>query len=138
MLQPNKNLSTCVCAACILHAATHRFVFKKAHLSGDDFRIFDGSSGRPVAVLHHFGKNPYEKLDPLSLGNFSDAHQHMVSCYESASAKVCSPRVRHAHLLRVLLSSLTVIGARVMHCSVQHITVSGTSQCVDVVVDAHC
>jgi hypothetical protein len=55
-------------------------VFKKAHLSGDDFRVFDGSSGRPVAVLHHFGKNPYEKLDPLSLGNFSDRHEHMVSC----------------------------------------------------------
>ncbi|WIA42787.1 hypothetical protein OEZ86_008726 [Tetradesmus obliquus] len=44
-------------------------------------RIFDGSSGRPVAVLRHFGKNPFEKLDPLSLGNFSDAHQHMVSSY---------------------------------------------------------
>jgi hypothetical protein len=55
-------------------------VFKKAHLSRDDFRVFDGSSGRPVAVLHHFGKNPYENLDPLSLGNFTDAHQHMVSC----------------------------------------------------------
>lgn len=60
-----------------------RFVFKKAHLSRDDFRIFDGSSGRPVAVLHHFGKNPYEKLDPLSLGNFSDAHQHMLGEWES-------------------------------------------------------
>jgi hypothetical protein len=30
-------------------------------------------------VLHHFGKNPYEKHDPLSLGNFTDAHENMVS-----------------------------------------------------------
>eukprot|EP00882_Tetradesmus_deserticola_P012376 GHRQ01013116.1.p1 GENE.GHRQ01013116.1~~GHRQ01013116.1.p1 ORF type:complete len:196 (+),score=40.70 GHRQ01013116.1:63-590(+) len=60
-----------------------RFVFKKAHLSRDDFRVFDGSSGRPVAVLHHFGKNPYEQLDPLSLGNFADAHQNMLGEWES-------------------------------------------------------
>ncbi|KAF6262431.1 hypothetical protein COO60DRAFT_1624972 [Scenedesmus sp. NREL 46B-D3] len=56
-----------------------RFVLKKAHLSRDDFRVFDASSGRPVAVLHHFGKNPYDSLDPLSLGNFTDAHQNMES-----------------------------------------------------------
>jgi hypothetical protein len=47
-----------------MHVKRRRFVFKKAHLSRDDFRIFDGGSDRPVAVLHHFGKNPYEKIGP--------------------------------------------------------------------------
>lgn len=42
-----------------------RFLLKKAHLSADDFRIFD-SSGRLVAVSHHLGKNPYGELDVLS------------------------------------------------------------------------
>lgn len=44
-----------------------RFVFKKAHLSREDFRIFDQRSGRLVCVSHHYGKNPYESLDPMGL-----------------------------------------------------------------------
>lgn len=43
-----------------------RFILKKAHLSADDFRIFDGS-GRLMAVSHHLGKNPYGELDPLGM-----------------------------------------------------------------------
>ncbi|KAL2644511.1 hypothetical protein R1flu_012098 [Riccia fluitans] len=44
------------------------FVFKKAHFSFDDNRIFD-ESGELVLVTHHPGKNPYDALDPLGLAN---------------------------------------------------------------------
>jgi len=43
-----------------------RFIWKKAHLSFDDNRIFD-TEGRLTAVSHHFGKNPYAVLDPLDI-----------------------------------------------------------------------
>lgn len=33
-----------------------RFLFKKAHMSREDFRVFDYNTGTPVAVMHHFGK----------------------------------------------------------------------------------
>lgn len=33
---------------------------KKAHLSKDDFRVWD-EHGRLVAVQCHFGKNPYSE-----------------------------------------------------------------------------
>jgi hypothetical protein len=46
-----------------------RFIFKKAHLSREDFRIFDAMSQQLVCVSHHYGKNPYESMDPLGLGN---------------------------------------------------------------------
>ncbi|EFN58545.1 expressed protein [Chlorella variabilis] len=49
-------------------SAPQQFVFKKAHLSGDDFRIFN-KEGHLVCVSHHEGKNPYESLDPLGLSN---------------------------------------------------------------------
>lgn len=41
-----------------------RFIFKKAHVSNDDFRIFN-AMGQLVAVSHHLGKNPYGELDVL-------------------------------------------------------------------------
>ncbi|KAG0628621.1 hypothetical protein M758_1G040300 [Ceratodon purpureus] len=43
-----------------------RFVWKKAHLSVDDNRIFD-TEGRLMCVSHHYGKNPYDSLDPLDV-----------------------------------------------------------------------
>jgi hypothetical protein len=63
--------------ALLSDAACGRFVFKKAHLSHEDFRVFDHSSGHPVAVMHHFGKNPYGALDPLELSNISDAYDRV-------------------------------------------------------------
>eukprot|EP00127_Corallochytrium_limacisporum_P001720 Clim_evm57s77 gene=Clim_evmTU57s77 len=45
-----------------------RFIFKKAHLSRDDYRIFD-SKGQLVLVSHHEGKNPYDSLDPYNVGS---------------------------------------------------------------------
>jgi hypothetical protein len=36
---------------------------KLAHLSHEDFKVFDQSSGHPVAVMHHFGQNPWGGLD---------------------------------------------------------------------------
>lgn len=41
-----------------------RFVFKKAHVSADDFRIFN-ANGLLVANSHHLGKNPYGEIDVL-------------------------------------------------------------------------
>lgn len=52
-----------------------RMVFKKAHLSREDFRIFDQASGRLICVSHHHGKNPYESLDPLGVGYNPNQHQ---------------------------------------------------------------
>lgn len=46
-----------------------RYVMKSAHLSLDDLRMFDVSTGKLAMVSHHPGKNPYDSLDPLSLGN---------------------------------------------------------------------
>ncbi|KAL3771254.1 hypothetical protein ACHAW5_006663 [Stephanodiscus triporus] len=63
---------------------TKRYVMKKAHMSREDVRIFDVETGHVVMVSHHPGKNPYEKLDPLGLGN-SDA-QHAVAGGEWESA----------------------------------------------------
>lgn len=53
---------------------TKRYVLKKAHLSADDFRIFDYESGHLVMVSHHPGKNPYDALDPLDLTNEDSYH----------------------------------------------------------------
>ena len=50
-------------------AQPRRFIFKKAHLLREDFRIFDAATKRLVAVSHHHGKNPYESLDPLGVGH---------------------------------------------------------------------
>jgi hypothetical protein len=60
-----------------------RFIFKKAHLSQEDFRIFDYHSKCLVAVSHHWGKNPYESLDPLGIGHNPAAHHGMLGEMES-------------------------------------------------------
>lgn len=52
----------------ICDAQVKRFVFKKAHLSREDFRIFD-ANGHLVCNSHHYGKNPYASLDPLGVGH---------------------------------------------------------------------
>lgn len=61
-----------------------RFIFKKAHFSREDYRIFD-SSGRVVACLWHHGKNPYSGFDPLSTSNFVQAHNNYMGEWESAA-----------------------------------------------------
>jgi len=55
------------------------FVFKRAHMSREDYRIFDAVSGRPIAVMFHHGKNPYGALDPLQLGDYSQHYNGGVS-----------------------------------------------------------
>eukprot|EP01063_Lacrimia_lanifica_P029471 TRINITY_DN4505_c0_g1_i1.p2 TRINITY_DN4505_c0_g1~~TRINITY_DN4505_c0_g1_i1.p2 ORF type:complete len:310 (+),score=119.91 TRINITY_DN4505_c0_g1_i1:103-1032(+) len=53
----------------------HTFVVKKAQLGQkDDWRCYDAETGRMVYNSHHPGKDPYAKLDPLGLGNNSNAH----------------------------------------------------------------
>ena len=49
-----------------------RYVFKRAHFSTEDRRIFDGDSGLVIQASHHWGKNPYGSLDPLDLLDVSD------------------------------------------------------------------
>lgn len=60
-----------------------RFVFKKAHLSREDFRIFDQKTGRLVCISHHYGKNPYETLDPLGLTHNPKTHHGILGEMES-------------------------------------------------------
>lgn len=57
-----------------------RFVFKKAHMSREDYRVFN-ASGHVVAVLHHFGKNPYDKLGAVS--GYAAAHDNRMGEWES-------------------------------------------------------
>lgn len=49
-----------------------RYVFKKAYFSTEDRRIFDADTGLVVQASHHWGKNPYQSLDPLDLLDVSD------------------------------------------------------------------
>ncbi|OAE28308.1 hypothetical protein AXG93_2507s1200 [Marchantia polymorpha subsp. ruderalis] len=62
-----------------------RFIFKKAHLTADDNRIFDADTGQLVCVSHHYGKNPYESLDPLGISGQNDYWQrsHILGEWES-------------------------------------------------------
>jgi hypothetical protein len=59
-------------------------IFLNVSCSVFQVRIFDVANGTVVMVSHHPGKNPYEKLDPLGLGN-GDKH-HAVAGGEWASA----------------------------------------------------
>jgi len=52
-----------------------RYIFKKAHVSFDDNRIFDCDTGTVVMVSHHPGKNPYESFDPLGITNQDDYYK---------------------------------------------------------------
>jgi hypothetical protein len=62
-----------------------RFIFKKAHLSADDNRIFNAQTGQLVCVSHHYGKNPYDQLDPLGLSHQNDYwnRTHILGEWES-------------------------------------------------------
>lgn len=46
-----------------------QYVLKSAHMSREDLRIFDTSSGKMVMVSHYPGKNPYDAFDPLGTTN---------------------------------------------------------------------
>jgi len=48
-------------------------------------RILDVATGQVILVSHHPGKNPYEKLDPLGLGNSGKQHAVMGGEWESAT-----------------------------------------------------
>ena len=48
-------------------------------------RILDVATGQVILVSHHPGKNPYEKLDPLGLGNSGKQHSVMGGEWESAT-----------------------------------------------------
>ncbi|KAI8469601.1 MAG: hypothetical protein J3K34DRAFT_423322 [Monoraphidium minutum] len=78
--QPGSGLQ--ICRRC--EPQIRRFVFKKAHMSREDYRIFN-SSGHVVAALWHHGKNPYEKFDPVGTSNFAQAHESRYGEWESAA-----------------------------------------------------
>lgn len=84
-----------------------RFIFKKAHLSREDFRIFDAQTKRLVAVSHHWGKNPYESLDPLGIGN--EPRYGMIGEMESLCHITGVPATSHTshcvHVAQVLMHS---------------------------------
>ena len=64
---------------------------KSCHLSKDDVRILDMDTGKVVLVSHHPGKNPYETLDPLGLGNTGNQHAVQGGEWESS----CDVTSRH-------------------------------------------
>lgn len=49
----------------VYYAKNKRYLFKKAHFSRSDRRVFDVDTGAVILVSHHEGKNPYESIDPL-------------------------------------------------------------------------
>lgn len=59
-----------------------RLVFKGAHMSKEDFRIFN-SQGHVVAAMWHFGKNPYEAFDPLGQSHFVQSQENYLGEWES-------------------------------------------------------
>ncbi|KAL9186639.1 hypothetical protein ACHAXT_005877 [Thalassiosira profunda] len=61
-----------------------RYIMKSCHMSKEDVRILDMASGKVVLVSHHPGKDPYEKLDPLGLGNTGKKHEVMGGEWESS------------------------------------------------------
>mmetsp|Transcript_42172 Transcript_42172/g.72040 ORF Transcript_42172/g.72040 Transcript_42172/m.72040 type:complete len:248 (-) Transcript_42172:531-1274(-) len=63
---------------------TKRYIMKSCHLSKDDVRILDVYTGKVVLVSHHPGKNPYESLDPLGLGNTDAQHAVQGGEWESS------------------------------------------------------
>ena len=74
---------------------TKRYIMKSCHLSKDDVRILDMDTGKVVLVSHHPGKNPYETLDPLGLGNTGDKYQkHSYGEWESS----CDITARHGSM----------------------------------------
>eukprot|EP00188_Purpureofilum_apyrenoidigerum_P001230 Plantae.Rhodophyta-Purpureofilum_apyrenoidigerum.ctg16611.p1 GENE.Plantae.Rhodophyta-Purpureofilum_apyrenoidigerum.ctg16611~~Plantae.Rhodophyta-Purpureofilum_apyrenoidigerum.ctg16611.p1 ORF type:complete len:353 (-),score=62.44 Plantae.Rhodophyta-Purpureofilum_apyrenoidigerum.ctg16611:322-1332(-) len=48
-----------------------RYLFKGAHLSRDDYRIYDAQTGKMIMYSHHPGKDPFDSLDPLGMGHNS-------------------------------------------------------------------
>lgn len=54
---------------------TKRYIMKTCHMTKDDVRVLDMSTGKVVLVSHHPGKNPYDMLDPLGLGNTGNQHK---------------------------------------------------------------
>lgn len=49
----------------VYYPQNKRYLFKKAHFSHEDRRVFDVDTGTAILVSHHEGKNPYESIDPL-------------------------------------------------------------------------
>lgn len=72
-----------------------RFIWKKAHFSLDDNRIFD-KNGRLVAVSYHWGKNPYESLDPLNVIPDNPVGEWESVCYISGYDGMPQLKVRPA------------------------------------------
>uniref|UniRef100_A0A7S3A0S0 Uncharacterized protein n=1 Tax=Rhodosorus marinus TaxID=101924 RepID=A0A7S3A0S0_9RHOD len=44
-----------------------KYLFKSAHLSVDDYRIYNGKGGKMILHSHHPGKDPFDSLDPLGM-----------------------------------------------------------------------
>ena len=60
-------------------------ILKCIYLFVSQVRILDVATGQVILVSHHPGKNPYEKFDPLGLGNSGKQHAVMGGEWESAT-----------------------------------------------------
>jgi len=77
-----------------------RYIMKKAHMSREDVRILDVDNGRVIMVSHHPGKNPYEKMDPLGLGNAGKRYERHGGEWESACDVTCRQRGMQSFKIR--------------------------------------
>jgi len=62
-----------------------RYLFKNAHFSAEDRRLFDVESGAIVLVSHHEGKNPYESIDPLGYNESATGEWKSLTSVSSVS-----------------------------------------------------
>ena len=61
-----------ICLSGVYFETPKRYILKKAQFSTKDRRIFDFDTGVVVLASYHWGKNPYQSLDPWDLLDVSD------------------------------------------------------------------
>lgn len=59
----------------VYHTEVKQYIMKSAHMSREDLRMFDSSTGRMTMVSHYPGKNPYDQFDPLGTTNQDARYQ---------------------------------------------------------------
>lgn len=99
-LVPQKKGEGLVFGGKYVEGQPRRFIFKAAHMSGDDYRIFD-AEGRLVCNSWHQGKNPYQSLDPLDLGHSGPKQEWESLCkaagYQGMPGFKVKPKMASSH-----------------------------------------
>jgi len=69
----------------VYYGENKRFLFKKAHFSHEDRRVFDVDTGEVILVSHHEGKNPYEAVDLLGYNESATGEWKSITNVSSVS-----------------------------------------------------